>query len=262
MKLFWRSGHSFDKILTRCESACRGPHVSCELLTRVASARRTGSGRRPRFIFAFDPGFIFVPRSGTVAGVAVPASIPMSARVRSLANAALVRPGSPFVELPERFILVDADRQRLLLLESGEVQAEYPVSTAAAGIGGEDGSLRTPPGWHRIDARIGEGAPSGAIFKSRERTGEIWRGAPEADDLILTRVLTLDGLEEGVNHGPGHDSRERYIYIHGTNHERELGQPASHGCVRMANADVIDLFERVAEGDPVVIVAKEPAPVA
>jgi lipoprotein-anchoring transpeptidase ErfK/SrfK len=186
----------------------------------------------------------------------------MNDRARALASAALARPGSPFRELPHRLILVDADAQRLMLLESGEVVAEYPISTAAAGIGAEDGSFRTPPGWHRIDARIGDGAPAGAIFMSREHTGELWRGEPSDRDLILTRVLTLDGLEEGVNHGPGRDSRERYIYIHGTNHEPELGRPASHGCVRMANADVVDLFDRVAEGDPVVIVASEASPVA
>src|SRR5207244_508090 len=142
------------------------------------------------------------------------------------------------------------------------VVAEYPISTAVAGIGGEDGSFRTPPGWHRIDARIGDGAPTGAIFMSREHTGELWRGEPTAGDLILTRVLTLEGLEAGVNLGPGHDSRARYIYIHGTNHEDALGRPDSHGCVRMANAAVIDLFDRVAEGDPVVIVGGEASPAA
>ena len=122
--------------------------------------------------------------------------------------------------------------------------------------------MRTPPGWHRIHARIGEGAPSGAVFVSREATGDRWKGEPEAADLILTRILTLEGLEDGVNRGPGHDSLERYIYIHGTNHEEELGRPASHGCVRMGNADVIDLFARVAVGDPVVVAGDEAAPLA
>ncbi|MBI1797814.1 MAG: L,D-transpeptidase [Candidatus Eisenbacteria bacterium] len=179
-----------------------------------------------------------------------------------MARAALARPGSPFRELPPRLVLVDADDQRLYLIEAGEVAAEYATSTAAAGIGGEDGSLKTPPGWHRIDARIGDGAPAGAIFMSREHTGELWRGEPNDRDLILTRVLTLEGLEPGVNRGPGRDSRARYIYIHGTNHERALGSRASHGCVRMASGDVIDLFDRVAEGDPVVIVSTEAPAVA
>jgi UDP-N-acetylmuramate--alanine ligase len=90
----------------------------------------------------------------------------------------------------------------------------------------------------------------------------VWNGGPRADDLILTRILTLEGLEEGVNRGPGHDSLARYIYIHGTNHEDALGRPVSHGCVRMANADMIDLFERLTVGDPVVIVDREAAPIA
>ena len=183
-------------------------------------------------------------------------------RAQALALAALARPQSPFRELPERLIVVDVPWQRLSLIESGLEIAEYPVSTAAAGIGGEEDSMRTPPGWHRIHARIGEGAPSGAVFVSRVPTGATWRGEKGDDDLILTRILTLDGLEEGVNRGGGHDSLERYIYIHGTNHEEALGQPTSHGCIRMANADVIDLFARVAVGDPVVVAGDEAAPIA
>ena len=151
-------------------------------------------------------------------------------------------------------MLVDVERQRLTLIHGGQVEAEYPVSTAAAGVGGEDGSGRTPPGWHRIHARIGAEAPAGAVFESREATGEVWRGEKREKDLILTRVITLEGLEDSVNRGPGYDSLERYIYIHGTNHEDRLGSPASHGCVRMANLAVQELFDRVEVGDAVVIV--------
>src|SRR5580765_5217079 len=111
--------------------------------------------------------------------------------------------------------LVDVARQTLTLFEDGEPSASYRVSTAANGIGGEDGSNRTPPGWHRIHAAIGTGAPLGAVFESREPTGEVWRGERDGRDRILTRVLTLDGLEPGINRGPGHDSLERYIYLHG-----------------------------------------------
>ena len=105
--------------------------------------------------------------------------------------------------------------------------------------------------------RIGEGAEAGSVFVAREPTGEIWRGQPRDDDLILTRILTLDGLEEGVNRGAGCDSLERYIYLHGTNHERLLGRPTSHGCVRLANADVRRLFDDVREGDYVLITEPE-----
>ncbi len=172
------------------------------------------------------------------------------ARARARAAAVLGRSG----EGPARLIVVDVDHQRLYLIEDGRITADYPVSTAAAGVGGREGSLRTPPGVHRIQRRIGAGEPSGAVFVDREPTGRSWEGEPESDDLILTRILTLEGEEEGINRGPGYDSLERMIYIHGTNHESMLGVPASHGCVRLSNRDVIDLFDRVATGDPVVIV--------
>ena len=192
--------------------------------------------------------------------MSLPADPPAHARAVALARTALARPGAPFQELPPRLLVVDVEHQSLSLIESATEIVRYPVSTAAAGVGGEEGSYRTPPGWHRLHARIGAGAPIGAVFESRVATGDVWNGGPRADDLILTRILTLEGLEEGVNRGPGHDSLARYIYIHGTNHEDALGRPVSHGCVRMANADMIDLFERSTLGDPVVIVDREAAP--
>ncbi len=102
--------------------------------------------------------------------------------------------------------MVDAERQVATWLESGEAVAAWLVSTARAGIGGEEGSYRTPPGWHRITARIGADAAPGTVFVSREPTGETWCGEACDDDLILTRILTLDGIEDGVNRGPGRDS--------------------------------------------------------
>jgi UDP-N-acetylmuramate--alanine ligase len=177
----------------------------------------------------------------------------LAARALELARAALARRGAP-AELPSRLLVVDVERQRAVWLEDGVAKAVWPVSTARAGIGGAEGSYRTPPGWHRVHRRIGEDAGEGAVFVSREPTGETWRGEARDEDLILTRILTLDGLEEGVNRGPGHDSLERYIYLHGTNHERLLGRPTSHGCVRLSNADVCRLFEKMREGDYVLIV--------
>jgi lipoprotein-anchoring transpeptidase ErfK/SrfK len=153
-----------------------------------------------------------------------------------------------------RWLLVDIARQRLALVLDGSVAATWPVSTAAAGLDNRQDSGGTPPGLHRIARRIGLDAEAGTVFASREPTGEVWRGEPDERDLILTRILTLEGLEDGVNRGPGVDSLERYIYIHGTNHEDRLGKPVSHGCVRLANRDVMDLAARVEEGDPVVIV--------
>jgi len=157
----------------------------------------------------------------------------------------------------ERWLLVDVAAQRLHLMNETLSLQNWPVSTAAAGLDAREGSGGTPPGAHRIARRIGDQAPPGMVFVSREPTGRVWPehdAADHAEDLILTRVLTLDGLEDGVNRGPGVDSSERFIYIHGTNAEARLGTPCSHGCVRLANADVMALFDLVREGDPVVII--------
>jgi UDP-N-acetylmuramate--alanine ligase len=179
-----------------------------------------------------------------------------AARALELARDGLTRPGAP-TALPARLLVVDAERQVAILLEDEQPVAAWPVSTATAGIGGEQGSYRTPPGWHVVARRIGEAAEPGTVFSSRQPTGEIWCGEACADDLILTRILTLDGIEDGINRGPGCDSLERYIYLHGTNHESLLGRRASHGCVRLSNAGIAELFARLREGDHVLIA--EPA---
>ena len=180
----------------------------------------------------------------------------LAARALDLARAGLSRPGAP-AALPERLLVVDAERQLATWIEAGNAIEAWPVSTARAGIGGEDGSYRTPPGWHRVHERIGQEAVPGTVFVSREPIGETWRGEPRDDDLILTRILTLDGIEDGVNRGQGRDSLQRYIYLHGTNHEGLLGRPVSHGCVRLSNDDVCQLFAHVREGDFVFIAAPE-----
>ncbi len=131
------------------------------------------------------------------------------------------------------------------------------ISTAANGLGCEENSFRTPTGWHRIHTRIGEGAEPGTVFRGRVPTGEQWRGNARDEDLILTRVLTLEGLEAGVNRGPGLDSLDRFIYVHGTNQEQSLGQPVSHGCIRLSNRDVVELFDLVQEGAALVVADKE-----
>ncbi|BDU68952.1 hypothetical protein GETHOR_10530 [Geothrix oryzae] len=181
-----------------------------------------------------------------------------AARYHALLLAGLARAGAPAPEPGARILVVDTARQRLGLLEGGRLSFEAVISTAKNGLGCEENSYRTPTGWHRIHARVGAGAESGAVFRSRVATGEVWRGEPRDEDLILTRVLTLDGLEEGWNRGPGRDSLARFIYLHGTNQESQLGSPVSHGCVRLANAEVADLFERVAEGDLVLISGDSP----
>jgi hypothetical protein len=155
---------------------------------------------------------------------------------------------------PERWLMVNVEAQSLVLIESELIIRTYGVSTAAAGVNGAAGSFGTPPGVHQIGRKIGMDEPVGTWFQSREPVGQ-WPGdGVEGEDLILSRILTLVGCEQGVNLGPGCDSEERFIYIHGTNHEGRIGEPVSHGCVRMSNADVIRLFEEVEKGDPVVII--------
>lgn len=180
----------------------------------------------------------------------------ISDRAQELAQAALSRPGAPDT-LPDRLLVVDVERQNVALLEQGQATASWPISTALNGVGGAENSFKTPPGWHRIHARIGADACPGTVFSSREPTGETWRGEPREEDLILTRILTLDGLEDGVNRGKGHDSLQRYIYLHGTNQEDLIGRAVSHGCIRLKNLDICTLFDSIQEGDLVLVVAPE-----
>jgi len=152
-----------------------------------------------------------------------------------------------------RLVQVDATRQELTVREDGAIVFRCPVSTGKNGIGCEENSGKTPFGWHKVAQVIGHGAPLGARFSSREPTGEIWTEGPVEGDWITTRIFWLEGLEPGVNKGPGVDTFERYIYLHGTAREDELGAPGSHGCVRLSNRDAADLSEIVKEGDPVWI---------
>ena len=137
--------------------------------------------------------------------------------------------------------------QRLILTRDGEELRSYPISTSRFGIGTEEGSLKTPLGRFRIVEKIGDGVAPGTIFKARVALGPD-DPPPDTEDFITSRILWLDGLEE-----ENANTRDRFIYIHGTKHEDEIGTPASHGCIRMRNADVIELFELVDETTQVVI---------
>lgn len=131
--------------------------------------------------------------------------------------------------------------------EDGSLQAEYLVSTAANGVGFEQGSFRTPTGQFEISQKIGNGEPLFTIFKGRKPVG-IWDGSVCEHDLVLTRILWLHGLDDD-----NANTKERFIYIHGTNQEGKLGTPASCGCVRMGNEDMLELFELVRENERVEI---------
>ncbi len=155
------------------------------------------------------------------------------------------------------YVVVGIESQRLYLMQDGRLLKAYPVSTSAFGPGGQEGSNQTPLGLHQIKQKIGASEPEGMIFKARKPTGRIAsiiaepRDVPEDD--VTTRIMWLDGMEPGINQGGKVDSYKRFIYIHGTPEEGLIGRPASHGCVRMLNADVVDIFERLAEGTLVYI---------
>ena len=134
----------------------------------------------------------------------------------------------------------------------GHMQAEYVISTARNGLGEQRSSNRTPQGLHRVVRKFGAGVPPFGVFKARQYTGRVAR-AGDPGDLITSRILWLGGLEPGMNAGGHVDSMERTIYIHGTADEASLGTPSSHGCVRMFNADILDLFDQVPVGSLVVI---------
>ncbi len=149
---------------------------------------------------------------------------------------------------PEVSIHISVAAQAMELRDAdGEPLRRFPVSTSSFGLGTEAGSHRTPLGVFRVGEMIGGDAPLGTVFRSRQPTDEVGLGAPD-EDLILTRVIWLEGVEP---HNA--NTRERYIYIHGTNHEERVGEPASHGCVRMRNADIVELFRRITPGTEVRI---------
>ncbi len=147
--------------------------------------------------------------------------------------------------------VVDIAAQKITLYQQGDWVTSYPVSTAEKGSGNKANSYQTPLGVHFVRNKFGAEAAELTIFKSRINTQKIaqleTRPRHTGEDLVTTRILWLSGLEPGVNQGKGIDSYRRYIYIHGTHEEGLIGQPASHGCIRMKNSDVIDLFEQMPE---------------
>lgn len=145
---------------------------------------------------------------------------------------------------------VSVARQAMTVFDDGgRIIAEYPISTASAGVGETAGSYRTPRGRHLIRAKIGAGQPENTVFVRRRPTGECWSpdlaAAFPGRDWILTRILWLSGCEPGRNRLGNVDTMRRYIYIHGSPETAAMGQPGSHGCVRMRNADIVELFDRV-----------------
>jgi lipoprotein-anchoring transpeptidase ErfK/SrfK len=139
-------------------------------------------------------------------------------------------------------------REQLLRLKrDDETLQTYPISSSRFGLGSEEGSMKTPLGEFRVAEKIGHEAAPGTIFKARVALGPD-DPLPDTEDFITSRILWLEGLDED-----NANTRDRFIYIHGTKHEDKIGQPDSHGCIRMRNDDVIELFDLVDETTPVVI---------
>lgn len=143
--------------------------------------------------------------------------------------------------------------------DSGKSLRRYLVSTGAQGVGEENGSFCTPRGRHVIRAKIGAGQPVNAVFVKRRPTGEVYTpelgSQHQGRDWILTRILWLSGCESGFNRSGSCDTMRRYVYIHGTPDNTPLGKPGSRGCVRMRNAELVELFDLVTVGTEVRIIA-------
>ncbi len=150
--------------------------------------------------------------------------------------------------MAKKSIRVSISKQQLCLKDGRATARTFPISSSRFGVGSKEGSCQTPSGKFCISEKIGAGLPYDIAFKSRQprrATKEMLR----AQDLIMSRILWLEGLERS-----NANTHDRYIYIHGTNHEETIGRPDSHGCIRMKNADVAELFEMVEVGTPVVII--------
>ena len=143
---------------------------------------------------------------------------------------------------------ISIDHQQLNVIRGGACVRSFVISTALKGMGFQEGSFRTPTGRFRIFEKIGDGEPSGTVFSARTAVGHWMPGDRPDEDLVLTRILRLDGLDAG-----NANTLERFIYIHGTNRADLLGTPSSHGCIRMDNADIVELFDMVGTGDEVEI---------
>ncbi len=160
-----------------------------------------------------------------------------------------VQKPKPPPEKADTQIIVDLNRQTLFLFKKNQLLKHYPISSSKFGVGNQQDSNQTPLGHHFIAHKIGSGVPVNTIFKSRLNTQKVALIDNEEEvDVITSRIMWLKGLDKGLNKGPGIDSYERYIYIHGTADEANIGQPASFGCIRMKNADVVELFDIVKSG--------------
>lgn len=161
-------------------------------------------------------------------------------------------------------IVISIEEQRLYHRRSTGVWYAYPISSASKGVGNQRGSGKTPLGRHRIWAKIGEDMPANTLFIARRPVGYLregqrvtpklpWKKMEKPKDCIVGRILWLSGMDRGINRGGRVDTRKRFIYIHGTDDEANLGRPASHGCIRMRSRDILELSRHAKVGERVFI---------
>ena len=155
-----------------------------------------------------------------------------------------------------RLLITSIQHQKLALIHDNRIKRIFPVSTSKNKPSCIENSFGTPLGLHALADKIGDKEPEGTVFKGRVPQGHFSEFPTEEqkNNLITTRIIRLRGLEAGHNSGQGCDSYNRYIYIHGTNHEDRIGQPFSGGCIEMCNPEMIELFNQVNEGDILSII--------
>ena len=157
----------------------------------------------------------------------------------------------------DRWLIISIADQLMVLIQNDQEKRRFTISTSKNPPSCLEDSLGTPTGLHRIEDKIGADQPEGMVFKGRQPTGRHftdYTGEEAQQNLITSRILRLRGLEAGKNAGPGRDSYDRYIYIHGTNHEARIGTPFSGGCIELRNREMIELFDAVEVGDLVWII--------
>jgi len=154
-------------------------------------------------------------------------------------------------------LLVNIKQQQLFYYGDEKLLKQYPISSSEKGVGNLQDSYQTPLGLHQIKEKIGDGCEIYEVFIGRQPQGNFFElqnsDIELPDDIISSRILWLDGLEAGINQGGDVDTYQRYIYIHGTMDEDKIGQPVSHGCIRMLNKDIVELYSQLEIGCEVLI---------
>jgi len=157
----------------------------------------------------------------------------------------------------KEIVFVSIEKQKLYHIKNNKIISEFIISSSAYGIGNKEGSNKTPLGLHKVKQKYGDNTPINGRMIARVYNGNIatiYKDSTKSKtDDVTTRIFWLEGLEKGKNKGKGIDSYKRYIYIHGTSEEGRLGTPASHGCIRMKNKEVIDLYKIIEVGTLVLI---------